>query len=137
MICVALENRMTLAVGTCHSRAGGVNVEFNESSTATSGQDVALCGHQTARQYTILPPFQAFSLPLLWPHSLFGRLRNTVLCSLCSSWTQFCLHFMERKAYQTTCQRKRVQFKRYILDKQQWTWVCIQVYGALLSCSAM
>lgn len=86
-VLLALENRMTLAVGTCHSRAGGVNVEFNESSTATSGQDVALCGHQTARQYTILPPFQSFSLPLLWPHSLFGSLRNMVLCSLCSSWT--------------------------------------------------
>lgn len=60
MICGALERGMTLAVGTCHSRAGGVNVEPNESSTATSGQDAALCGHQTARQYSILPPFQSF-----------------------------------------------------------------------------
>lgn len=56
--------REGLAVGTCHSRAGGVDEEFNESSTATSGQDAALCGHQTARQYTILPPFQSFSGPL-------------------------------------------------------------------------
>lgn len=71
MICGALERGMTPAVGTCHSRAGGVNVELNESSTATSGQDAALCGHQTARQYTILPPFQAFSLPLSWPPGLF------------------------------------------------------------------
>lgn len=36
----------------------GVDKEFNESSTATSGQDAALCGHQTARQYSFQPPFQ-------------------------------------------------------------------------------
>lgn len=71
MIGGALERGMTRAVGTCHSRAGGVNVEFNESSTATSGQEAALCGHQTARQYTILPPFHSFSLPILLPHGLF------------------------------------------------------------------
>lgn len=62
MIGGALERGMTRAVGTCHSRAGGVNVEFNESSTATSGQEAALCGHQTARQYTILPPFHSLCL---------------------------------------------------------------------------
>lgn len=78
MICGALERGMTLAVGTCHSRAGGVNVGLNESSTATSGQDAALYGHQTARQYTILPPFQSFSLPL----SSYGcSLRATISCS--------------------------------------------------------
>lgn len=55
MICWALER---LAAGTCHSRAVGVDDEFNESSTATSGQDAALCGHQTARQYSFQPPFQ-------------------------------------------------------------------------------
>lgn len=71
MICGALERGMILAVGTCHSRAVGVNVELNESSTATSGQDEALCRHQTARQYTILPSFQSFSLHLSWPNGLF------------------------------------------------------------------
>lgn len=54
MMCGALEGGMTLAVETCHSRAVGVNMELNESSTATSGQDAALCGHQTASTNSIL-----------------------------------------------------------------------------------
>lgn len=82
MICGALERGVTLAVGTCHSRAGGVNVELNESSTATSGQDAALCGHQTARQYTILPPFQSFSVPLLLPHGLFHSGEEALFCEV-------------------------------------------------------
>lgn len=64
MICGALGSGMKQAVGTCHSRAGGVNVEFNESSTATSGQDAALCGYKAAKQYTILPPFHSLFLCL-------------------------------------------------------------------------
>lgn len=70
---------MTLAAGTCHSRAGGVNVEANESSTATSGQDGAVCGHQTARQYTILPPFQPFFLHCSRPRASFTPARDDIL----------------------------------------------------------
>lgn len=59
----SLDGGTSRGVGTHHSRVGGgVNVEFNESSTATSGQATALCGHQTARQYAILPPFLSLSL---------------------------------------------------------------------------
>lgn len=47
-----------------------MNVELNESFTATSRQDAALCGHQTSRQYTIQPPFRFFFSPLSRPHGL-------------------------------------------------------------------
>lgn len=74
----SLDGRTSWGVGTHHSRVGGgVNVEFNESSTATSGQDTALCGHQTARQYAILPPFHSFFSSLLLPRD--GH--HSVLCS--------------------------------------------------------
>lgn len=64
----SLDGGTSRGVGTHHSRVGGgVNVGFNESSTATSGQDTALCGHQAARQYAILPPFLSFSSSLLLP----------------------------------------------------------------------
>lgn len=81
MICGALERGMPLAAGPCHSRAGGVNVELNESSTATSGQEAALCGHQTDRQYNILPPFQAFSLRLSrgLPSSILAVYQNVYM----------------------------------------------------------
>lgn len=56
------------AVEAHQSRVGGgVNVDVNESSTATSGQDAALWGHQTARQYAVLPPFRPLPSSLLLP----------------------------------------------------------------------
>lgn len=73
----SLDGGTSQGVGTHQSRAGGgVNVGFNESSTATSGQDTALCGHQAARQYAILPPFHSFSSSLLLPRDGL----HSVLC---------------------------------------------------------
>lgn len=60
----SLESRKTLAALTCQSELEGVNEGLNGSSTATSGQEEGLCGHQ-AYQTACFQPSWLFSLLIL------------------------------------------------------------------------